>query len=97
MGRRFTVIHPFHPLFEQEFELIRLVHNWHEDRVQFRVDDTSRIDTLPLSWTSLAPGDPFRVCSAGRAWFRVEDLGCLVELLVAASQQLAEGGDGDDV
>ena len=90
MSRRFTITHPFHPLFEQEFELIRLTHNWHEDRVQFRADDAARIHILPLSWTSLAPVDPFRVCSAGRAWFRVEDLACLVDLVVAVAQQSAE-------
>ena len=93
MPVRFSITHPFHPLCDQQFELIGLHHNWHEDRVRFRVDGDVRTESLPLSWTSLAPIDPFRERSAGRAWFRVDDLLCLVELVAALRQRRGEGGE----
>ena len=93
MPVRFSITHPFHPLCGQQFELIQLHHIWHEDRVLFRVDGTERTESLPLSWTSLAPVDPFRELSTGRAWFHVEDLLCLVELVAALQQRREEGGE----
>ena len=69
--------------------------NWHGDRVHFRVGDSDRLESLPLSWTSLAPPDPFRERSAGRAWFRLEDLLCLVALARAMRHPVGEGGEGD--
>jgi Family of unknown function (DUF5372) len=44
-----------------------------EERVCFH-DERDRICEIPLSWTSLATGDPFVILSAGRSWFRFEDL-----------------------
>jgi uncharacterized protein DUF5372 len=55
-----------------------------EDRVCFH-DDQGRICEIPLSWTNLAAEDPFVVLSAGRSWFRFEDL---LEL----ARQIREGG-----
>ena len=92
---RFTVTHPFHPLFGQQFDLVQVHHSWHEDRVHFRVGDGGRVESLPLSWTSLACPDPFRERSAGRALFRVEDLLCLVTLAQAMRHPLGEGGVDD--
>ena len=71
--------HPFHPLFGQCLEIVASHHNWHEDRVCYR--EGKRLYSLPLRWTSLAPADPFAVVSAGRAWFRAEDLLHLAELV----------------
>ena len=44
-----------------------------EDRVCFH-DEQGRICEIPLSWTNLAAKDPFVVLSAGKSWFRFEDL-----------------------
>jgi hypothetical protein len=68
-------------------------HSWHGDRVQYRAEAGGRTESLPLSWTSLAPADPFVERSAGRAWFRVADLLCLVELIAAARQPRGEGNE----
>lgn len=53
---------------------------WGEDRVFFR-DRHSCLRSVPTQWTSLAPRDPFVALAAGRAFFRVEDLCVLAELL----------------
>jgi hypothetical protein len=86
-------MHPFHPLFGQQLEFVQVHHSWHEDRVHFRVGESDRTESLPLSWTSLAPPDPFRERSAGRAWFRVEDLLCLVALVQTRRHPGGEGGE----
>ncbi len=93
----FSITHPFHPLLGQRFELIQRLRNWHEERVRFRDERGERAGSLPLSWTSLAPPDPFRERSAGRAWFRVEDLLALSELVRAlrrAREKEKGGRDG---
>ncbi len=90
---RFVVTHPFHPLFGQLFELVLVHHRWHEDRVHFRVGESDRAESLPLSWTSLALPDPFRERSAGRAWFWVEDLLRLAALAQTMRHPHGEGGE----
>ena len=72
--------HPFHPLRGCEFNLVTYRRNWGEDRVYFH-DDRGRLRALSADWTSLGPGDPFVVVSAGRAAFRTADLLELVALL----------------
>ena len=44
--RRFRVTHPFHPLFQQEFELVSYRQNWGENRVWFQ-DKLGRLHALP--------------------------------------------------
>ena len=57
-------------------------------------------DDMPVddgAWTNLAPEDPFVVVSAGRAYFRVEDLlrlGVLIERLDEAGSSRGESGEG---
>jgi len=36
---------------------------------------------MPVSWTSIAPVDPFVMVAAGRTYFRTEDLLRLVALV----------------
>lgn len=74
--------HPYHPLKGREFDLITYRNNWGEDRVYFR-DDGDNLASLPASWTSLAPQDPFREVAAGRCVLRFVDL---MELLALARQ-----------
>lgn len=82
--RCFRVTHPFHPLFEREFDLINFTRCWGEDRV-FYVDETEQIRSLPARWTSVLADDPFMVISAGRSHFRVADLLELMKLVRGVS------------
>jgi hypothetical protein len=54
--------------------------NWGEDRVMY-FDAHGRLRSMPASWTSLAGEDAFAQVSAGRSWFRVDDLLKLAALL----------------
>src|SRR5512135_3922170 len=53
----FTVTHPFHPLYGQQFEILSYRHNWGEYRVTF-YDTPGHVRALPAAWTSVAPLDP---------------------------------------
>ena len=65
--------HPYHPLFQQEFELVSYRQDWGEDRVWFQ-DKLGRLHSLPTSWTDASAVDPFVAVAAGRSLFRVADL-----------------------
>lgn len=54
--------------------------NWGEERVYFH-NEGGRLVSVPASWTDVLPADPFVVLSAGRAFFRTEDLIALVRLI----------------
>jgi hypothetical protein len=47
--------------------------NWGEDRVMY-FDSKGKLRSILASWTSLAEQDLFAQVSAGRSWFRVDDL-----------------------
>jgi hypothetical protein len=68
------VTHPFHPLDGREYELIGYAHTWGEHRVFFREPGQTRLRSLPAIWTDVDGPDPFLVLSAGRAYFRPQDL-----------------------
>src|SRR5205823_1913533 len=68
----FEVTHPFHPLLGQRFPLVSRWRNWGGDRVLF--EDGGRVRSLPTAWTSIADPDPFVAVSAGRSFFRIQDL-----------------------
>jgi hypothetical protein len=76
----FTVTHPFHPLYNQQFEILNYRHNWGEYRVTF-YEAPEHVRTLPANWTSIVPPDPSVVLAAGRAAFRVADLLQLSQLI----------------
>lgn len=69
----FEVIHPFHPLRGQCFELVEWRSNWGEERVYYQ-DADGRLKSLPTQWTSLGAADPFILIAAGRAHFHVAGL-----------------------
>ena len=48
----FTVTHPFHPLYGQQFEILNYRHNWGEYRVIF-YETPDHVRSLPAVWTSL--------------------------------------------
>ena len=83
--RFFHVIHPFHPLFEREFELFDYRKCWGEDRV-FYLDEAGVLRSLPARWTSAVADDPLVVIAAGRSLFRVPDLLELVDLVRGAKR-----------
>lgn len=47
--------------------------NWGEDRVMY-FDPQRRLRSILTAWTSVAEEDPFTRASAGRSWFRPDDL-----------------------
>jgi hypothetical protein len=51
-----------------------------EDRI-FYLGPDGRMRFLPARWTSLGTPDPFVMAAAGRAYFRLEDLVRLAELI----------------
>jgi len=51
-----------------------------EDRI-FYLGPDGRMRFLPARWTSLGAPDPFVIAAAGRAYFRLEDLVRLTELI----------------
>ena len=67
------MIHPYHPLFQQEFELVTCRQNWGEDRVWFH-DRNGLLRSIPTNWTDAGGIDPFVVVAAGRSLFRITDL-----------------------
>jgi hypothetical protein len=62
-------------------------HNWGEDRVYF-LDANGLLVSLPASWTSAVPEDPFVAIAAGRSHFRYQDLIELVKLTEGLSRPL---------
>jgi len=59
--------------------------NWGEDRVMF-FDAQGRLRSMLTSWTNLASEDSFTQASAGRSWFRIDDLLKLAALLDACRE-----------
>ena len=86
----FTVTHPFHPLYGQQFEILNYRHNWGEYRVTF-YETPDHVRTLPAAWTSMVPPDPSVLLAAGRAAFRVADLLALAHLIERIEQRQKEG------
>jgi hypothetical protein len=78
--RHFRVTHPFHPLFNREFELLEYRHCWGEERV-FYLEKNTDLHSFPARWTSAVADDPLVMISAGRSMLRVDDLLELVILL----------------
>jgi len=54
---------------------------WGEERVFFAYPQAQQIRSLPLTWTSLAPPDPFLIVADGKAVLRWRDLQQLAQFL----------------
>ena len=80
LKRRVKVTHPFHPRFGEELELVQYKRSWGRERVDC-LDAEGCLVSVPLSCTDAFDADPFVVISAGRSFFRSEDLLRLVDLL----------------
>lgn len=81
--------HSYHPLYQQELELVSYRQNWGEDRVWFQGGD-GRLRSLPRSWTDAGGVDPFVAVAAGRSQFRVADLLELAKQIEAWKSERAE-------
>jgi hypothetical protein len=79
-NKTFRIIHPFHPYRDIEFEIDHVKRIAYERRVFF-FNTKGRKSSVPLHWTDIGPEDPFVAVSAGRSFFRVEDLLGLVRLI----------------
>ena len=90
-GRKFRVTHRFHPLYGREYVLLERGRYWGAERVMWE-DERGEVRSLPASWTSAGEEDAFRVMSAGRSAFRVEDLLELVEVVRGVGER--SGGAG---
>ncbi len=80
LKRRFTVTHPFHPLYQSKFELLSYRKSWGRQFIDFRYDN-GETGAIPLAWTDADQADPFLTISQGRSVFRVAELLRLVELV----------------
>lgn len=87
---RVRVVHPFHPLAGQEFELVTYRKAWGEDRVYFR-DEVGCLHHMPVGWTSAIEPDAFQRIAAGRCRFRSDDLLRLADLVERLKANLGEG------
>ena len=72
--QQFKITHPFHPLYPRTFKNIKC------QRLQGRnyfvfVDHNGKKCNVPIAWTDASKQeDAFVIISAGRSYFRVEDL-----------------------
>jgi len=72
-NKTFRITHPFHPYRNIEFEIDHVKRIAYESRVFF-FNTKGRKSSVPLYWTDISPENPFVAVSAGRSFFRVEDL-----------------------
>ena len=69
----FLVTHPYHPLYDRQFDLVNYTFCWGVARVYY-YSDQNRLRSMPAAWTSVGQIDPFVQVSAGRSPFRLVDL-----------------------
>ena len=84
----FEITHPFHPRRGTRFSVATRRQTWGEDRLNY-FDARGQLHSVLTSWTSLSDADPFIQASAGRSWFRLDDL---LQLCVLIETTLAGGG-----
>ncbi len=81
VGNRIRVTHPYHPLFNQEFQFIGYRKSWGTQYVDYCDVETATAAFIPRAWTSLAEFDLFVSTSNGRSKFRFDDLLRLCDLV----------------
>jgi hypothetical protein len=80
LRNRFKVIHPFHPLYQKEFELVDYSKSFGCAYIEY-YNELGEVDCIPLAWTDAKGVDPFLEISGGRSFFRLEDLLRLMDLI----------------
>ena len=73
LPQQFSVTHPFHPLYQQEYKLIDRRLNWGVDRVYYH-DALGDLKSILTRYTSIKAEDPFVFIAHGQAYFRTKDL-----------------------
>ena|ERR1019366_9527219 len=76
----FEITHLFHPKRGTRLSLVTRRWNWGEDRVMY-FDAQGRLRSMLASWTNMGDEELFTRASAGRSWFRPDDLVRLCVLL----------------
>jgi hypothetical protein len=77
-------VHPFHPLYGQEFEQLSSREGLPEDRLYFE-DHTGHATSIPKQFTDIGPIDLVTIMGRGRSLFRIEDLLELCLLIEAST------------
>jgi hypothetical protein len=78
---KFSVTHQFHPLSGKQFELVDYRECvWNEQRVYY-INDEGLLSSIPATWTDVVDTEPFVAISAGRSYFRTQDLLEMVSLI----------------
>jgi hypothetical protein len=90
LKRRFTITHPFHPLYQRQFELLSYRKSWGRQFIDFQYDN-GETGAIPLAWTDADQADLFLTIAQGRSVYRVVELLRLVELI-----DLAMRADADE-
>jgi hypothetical protein len=73
LKKRFKVIHPFHPQYGVEFDLVNYRNSWNNKYVDYE-DKSGNVCSIPLQWTDASGIDPFIKISKGRSAFHIKDL-----------------------
>ena len=89
LQRHFTITHPFHPLYQRQFELLSYRKSWGRQFIDFQYEN-GETGAIPLAWTDADRADPFLTISQGRSVFRVLELLQLVELVDSATRSDAD-------
>lgn len=50
LQRRFTITHPFHPLYQRQFELLSYRKSWGRQFIEFQYAN-GKTGAIPLAWT----------------------------------------------
>ena len=74
------IIHPFHPMNGRRFRLVVSKYLWGEKQVTIEFSE-GIYRSVPITWTDIAPVDPYISVGGGRSQFRVKDLLELARLL----------------
>ena len=86
LSNLFKVIHPFHPLYQKEFELVNYSKSFGRPFIEY-YNESGEVDCIPLLWTDAKGVDPFLEISGGRSYFRLEDLLRLIDLITDLSNK----------
>jgi len=80
LPKKIRITHRFHPLFNQEFDLVSYRRTWLKETIDC-FDKNKKLITVLLDWTDAAEEDPFVILAKGKSCFRTEDLIRLVDLI----------------
>ena len=86
LKKTFKVIHPFHPDYGKEFDLVNYRNSWKNKYVEY-IGSDGILCSISLYWTDAAGIDPFIEISKGRSFFHIRNLLRLCELASDLSEK----------